>query len=52
MSFIHKYCPECGGEIVLGSDGSIWESFCVCELNRQYEEQQRQREEEDSKDEK
>lgn len=40
MSFVYTNCPECGGQIVTGSDGSIWESFCVCEMNRQYEQQQ------------
>lgn len=28
--FIHSYCPTCGGQIVTGSDGTIWESFCCC----------------------
>ena len=40
MSFVYKTCPECSGQIVLGSDGSMWESFCVCEMNRQHEQQQ------------
>jgi hypothetical protein len=30
MSFIYSYCPVCGGEIVTGSDGTIWESTCCC----------------------
>jgi len=43
MGFVYKNCPVCSGQIVLGSDGSMWESFCVCEMNLQYEQQEFER---------
>lgn len=52
MSFVYKNCSECGGQIVLVSDGSMWESFCVCEMNRQHEQQQFERMQEEEEMEK
>jgi len=47
MGFIYNYCSCCGGQIVTGQDGSMWESFCVCEQMRHEEEQRQERREEE-----